>query len=327
VVYEKRRIFRDLRRFWIASEMTTNTVRVTNVSAKATAHDIHDFFSFSGEIENIELHRDGDTQVALVTFKEAQALDTALLLSGATVVDRAVNITALEDELSPSINTMPREQAFGNNEGSASRNPNQAVDVIATMLARGFVLGKDAISKAKEFDEKHDLSSSAKSSVVNFDKSTGISEKLTAGTAVVNQQMKAVDEKYQVSEKTRAALAVAEQQVSIAGSALMKNRYILTGASWVTGAFSRVQKVAAEVGQKAKEKASTMESEQHSSDDHSDGYGPVPSYPAATQRGAPPPSTVGGQYPNLGYDHYSPLHTTEPPRSTKTTPSTQGLIL
>lgn len=32
-------------------------MRVTNVSAKATEHDIHDFFSFSGEIENIELHR------------------------------------------------------------------------------------------------------------------------------------------------------------------------------------------------------------------------------------------------------------------------------
>ena len=37
--------------------LQTNTVRVTNVSAKATAHDIHDFFSFSGEIENIDLHR------------------------------------------------------------------------------------------------------------------------------------------------------------------------------------------------------------------------------------------------------------------------------
>jgi hypothetical protein len=308
--------------------MSTNTVRVTNVSAKATAHDIHDFFSFSGEIENIELLRDGDTQIALVTFKEAQALDTALLLSGATVVDRAVNISLLEDELSPSTNSIPREQAFRNDGGlggSGSRDPNQAVDVIATMLAKGFVLGKDAVNKAKEFDERHDLSASAKSSVVNFDKNTGISEKLTAGTAVVNQQMKAVDEKYQVSEKTRAAFAVAEEKVAIAGSALMKNRYILTGASWVTGAFSRVQKAAAEVSQKAKEKASTMESEQRSNpvhEDHSssfsDGYGPLPSFPA-TERAVPRSATesAGSQYPNLGYDHYSPLHSTEP-RSTRT---------
>jgi hypothetical protein len=41
-----------------------------------------DFFSFSGEIQNIELERDGGgSQVAYVTFKESQALDTALLLS------------------------------------------------------------------------------------------------------------------------------------------------------------------------------------------------------------------------------------------------------
>ncbi|KAG0599132.1 hypothetical protein M758_12G130800 [Ceratodon purpureus] len=312
--------------------MTTNTVRVTNVSAKATAHDIHDFFSFSGEIENIDLHRDGDTQIALVTFKEAQALDTALLLSGATVVDRAVNISPVEDELSPSMNSVPREQMFGNDRGSSGTgNPNQAVEVIATMLAKGFVLGKDAVGKAKEFDEKHDLSSSAKSSVVNFDKNTGISEKLSAGTAVVNQQMKAVDEKFQVTEKTRAALAVAEEKVATAGSALMKNRYILTGATWVTGAFSRVQKAAAEVSQKAKEKATAMESEQNKGHTHeethsssfADSYGAPPPYPAA-ERATLAPTSASTQYPNLGYDHYSPLHSTDP-RSTRT-PS-QGLML
>lgn len=34
-----------------------HTVRVSNVSAKATEHDIQDFFSFSGEIDHIELHK------------------------------------------------------------------------------------------------------------------------------------------------------------------------------------------------------------------------------------------------------------------------------
>ena len=88
----------------------------------------------------------------------------------------------------------------------------------------------------------------------------------------------------------------------------------------MTGAFSRVQKVAAEVGQKAKEKASAMESEQnrghvnqgnHSSS-FADGFGAPPPYPAATE--AP---KSGSQYPNLGYDHYSPLHSVDP-RSTRT---------
>jgi hypothetical protein len=34
-----------------------NTVRVSNVSPRATEHDIQDFFSFSGEIEHVELHK------------------------------------------------------------------------------------------------------------------------------------------------------------------------------------------------------------------------------------------------------------------------------
>lgn len=318
--------------------MTTNTVRVTNVSLKATAHDLQDFFSFSGEIENIELQRYNDTQIALVTFKEAQALDTALLLSGATVVDRAVNITAVEDELSPNVSHLPRD--FNIDEGFADSNaqkPNQATDVIATMLAKGFILGKDAAGKAREFDEKHQLTASATSSVVNFDKKTGISEKIGVGSAVVNQQLKAVDEKYQVSERTRAAFAVAEEKVSTAGSALLKNRYVMTGATWVTGAFSRVQKAAAEVSQKAKEKAATMESGerskgQFSEEEHRspfyDSYGPPPPYPTSERAAVSLSSaaeSASSRYPGLGYDHYTPLLNTEPP--TTKPPPAQGLIL
>ncbi|KAK8449511.1 hypothetical protein SEVIR_7G232400v4 [Setaria viridis] len=63
-----------------------------------------------------------------------------------------------------------------------------------------------------------------------------------------------MDQKYQVSEKTKSALAAAEQSVSTAGSAIMKNRYVLTGAAWVTGAFSKVTSAANDVGAKAKEK-------------------------------------------------------------------------
>jgi len=42
---------------WDGQKEGVHTVRVSNVSAKATEHDIQDFFSFSGEIEQIELHK------------------------------------------------------------------------------------------------------------------------------------------------------------------------------------------------------------------------------------------------------------------------------
>lgn len=149
----------------------------------------------------------------------------------------------------------------------------KAEDVVSGMLAKGFILGKDAVSKAKSFDEKHQLTSTASSKVSSFDKKIGLTEKISVGTAVVGEKISAgtavvsdrvreVDQKFQVSEKTKSAFAAAEQTVSNAGSAIMKNRYVFTGASWVTGAFSKVAKAAGEVGQKTKEKMDKAEEEQ-----------------------------------------------------------------
>jgi len=130
----------------------------------------------------------------------------------------------------------------------------KAEDIVGTMLAKGFILGRDALDKAKALDEKHQLTSTATARVSSFDKRIGLSEKISVGTSAVNDKVKEMDQKYQVSEKTKSALAAAEQSVSTAGSAIMKNRYVLTGAAWVTGAFSKVTSAANDVGAKAKEK-------------------------------------------------------------------------
>ncbi|KAJ7525087.1 hypothetical protein O6H91_17G035800 [Diphasiastrum complanatum] len=208
--------------------MPTATVKVSNLSVKATKQDVLEFFSFSGEIQHVELHSDGESsQIAFVTFKDHEALDTALLLS---------------------------------TEASAANTEEKTQTVIANMLAKGYILGKDAMSSAKAFDEKHKLTANASATVSNLDKKIGLSEKINAGTAAVNQGVKSVDEKYHVSEKTKQAFAAAEQTVQNAGSALMKNKYILTGATWVTGAFSKVAKAANDVTQKTKEKVQSNES-------------------------------------------------------------------
>lgn len=134
-----------------------------------------------------------------------------------------------------------------------SKNPSgiesalrKAEDVAGSMLAKGFILGKDAVEKAKTFDETHQLTSTASAKVSSIDKSLGLSEKISTGTIVVNEKMKEMDEKYQVAEKTKSALVAAEQTVSTAGSKIMRNRYILTGAAWVTGAYSKVATTATE---------------------------------------------------------------------------------
>ncbi|PKI32942.1 hypothetical protein CRG98_046669 [Punica granatum] len=66
----------------IAAASETRTVQVRQLSDLATEREIHEFFSFSGEIEHVEiLSEAGELRTAFVTFKDPKALEIALLLS------------------------------------------------------------------------------------------------------------------------------------------------------------------------------------------------------------------------------------------------------
>ncbi|KAI9111548.1 hypothetical protein K1719_017238 [Acacia pycnantha] len=242
--------------------MPLTTVKVSNVSLGATERDIKEFFSFSGDIEYVEMQsHDERSQIAYVTFKDLQGAETAVLLSGATIVDLSVTVTMDPDyKLPPAV--LASETATKTPVGGESAL-RKAEDVVSSMLAKGFILGKDAVNKARTLDEKHQLTSTASAKVASFDQKIGLSEKISVGASVVSDRVREVDQKYQVSEKTKSAFAAAEQKVSTAGSAIMNNRYVLTGASWVTGAFNKVAKAAGEVGQKTKEKVENAEQEEH----------------------------------------------------------------
>lgn len=243
-------------------EAPVRTVKVTNVSLSATVQDIKEFFSFSGDIEHVEM-QSGDewSQVAYVTFKDAQGAETALLLSGATIVDLSVIIAPAPEYQPPPTYSASAPPMSGTRVAVGGDNTvvHKAEDVVSTMLAKGFVLGKDAVGKAKAFDEKHGFTSTAGAKVASIDKKIGLSDKITTGTSLVTGKVKEMDQKFQVSDKTKSAFAAAEQKVSSAGSAIMKNRYVFTGASWVTGAFNKVAKAATDVGTMTKEKMAAEE--------------------------------------------------------------------
>ncbi|KAI3985849.1 hypothetical protein MKX01_026635 [Papaver californicum] len=58
------------------------TIEVTSLSHSATEKDVYDFFAFSGTIEHVEIIRYGECAcTAYVTFKDAHAQETAVLLS------------------------------------------------------------------------------------------------------------------------------------------------------------------------------------------------------------------------------------------------------
>ncbi|KAG6571186.1 Binding partner of ACD11 1, partial [Cucurbita argyrosperma subsp. sororia] len=242
--------------------MAMRTVRVTNVSLGATEKNLREFFSFSGEIEFVEMRKDNEQfQVAFVTFKDPKGAETSILLSGATIVDQPISIVSAPDYNLPAVaasdppaasapateNTGAETAGTTGTTGTTGSAMQKAEDVVSSMLAKGFILGKDALNRAKSFDERHRLTSTASLKVASLDQKIGLSEKISVGTTVVNEKVREMDEKFQVSEKTKAA-------VNNAGSAIMTNRYVSTGASWVSQTFQRVAKAAVDVSQKTKEK-------------------------------------------------------------------------
>ncbi|KAK3039293.1 hypothetical protein RJ639_026677 [Escallonia herrerae] len=70
------------------------TVEVTGLSHKVTEKDVYDFFAFCGTIEHVKIVRAGEFAcTAYVTFRDAYPLETAVLPSGATILDQRVCIT------------------------------------------------------------------------------------------------------------------------------------------------------------------------------------------------------------------------------------------
>ncbi|KAL0751430.1 hypothetical protein Bca101_033433 [Brassica carinata] len=249
--------------------MIIRSVKVGNLSSGATEHDIKEFFSFSGEVETIDIQGSGEHS-AYVTFKDPQGAETA----GASIADQSVTIELAPNYTPPAA---PHAETQSGGGGAAEGVVQKAEDVVSSMLAKGFILGKDAVGKAKAFDEKLGFTSTATAGVASIDQKIGLSQKFTAGTTLVNDKIKEVDQSLHVSERTKSAYASAEQTVSSAGNAVMKNRYVLTGVSWAAGAFSRVAKAAGEVSQKTKEKVEAEHPPQPSQSQEQlpEGYAPI----------------------------------------------------
>ncbi|KAJ1409084.1 hypothetical protein SESBI_22973 [Sesbania bispinosa] len=211
------------------------------------------------------------SKTAFVTFKDPRALEIALLLSGATIVDQIVSITPAENYVpnhemqevrvvENATNVVPSGNISLNieEEKPSSTNGrvylNRAQVVVTSMLAKGSAIRQDAVNKAKAFDEKHQLTANASAKVISFDKRVGLTEKLTVGLSVVNEKVKSVDQRLHVSDKTMAAIFAAERKLNDTGSAVKTSRYVTAGTAWLNGAFSKVAKAGHVASTKTREK-------------------------------------------------------------------------
>ncbi|XP_047308028.1 binding partner of ACD11 1 [Impatiens glandulifera] len=234
------------------------TVEVTGLSNKITEKDIYEFFAFCGTIEHVDIVRAGDYAcTTYVTFKESYAMETAVLLSGATIVDQHVCITRWgdyddsfsfwnqhlqhdEDISNPAESSNAREFTIP----SAGEAVSFTQDIVKGMIGKGYVLGKDALTKAKALDESYKVSASATAKVVELSERVGLADTIFAGMEAV----KSVDGKFHISDTTRSAVTATGRTVAAAANSVAKSSYFSAGALWMSDALTRAAKVASDLG-------------------------------------------------------------------------------
>ncbi|KAL6562537.1 hypothetical protein OROGR_003544 [Orobanche gracilis] len=239
------------------------TAEVTSLSPNTTEKDVNDFFSFCGAIEHVEIVRAGEfASTAYVTFKNPHALETAVLLSylhqGATILDQPVCITRwghYEDNYdlwSHSSWRIEDESSTSNTQAlrvvpSAGEAVSLAQDVVKTMVAKGYVLGRDALGKAKAFDESHHVSQTAIAKVAQLSERIGLTDKIFAGF----EAARSVDQRYHISGTTKAAVSATGRTAVSAANAVVSSSYFSKGALWASSALSRAAQAAADLGSRA----------------------------------------------------------------------------
>ncbi|KAF5735534.1 hypothetical protein HS088_TW15G01041 [Tripterygium wilfordii] len=244
------------------------TVEVTNLSPRATEEDVWNFFAHCGAVEHVEIIRSGESScTAYVTFRDAYALEIAILLSGAAIVDQRVCIThwgAAIGEYDPWNGHVANFE--GNNSSTVTHvnqlvsSPGEAVtitqEVVKTMIAKGYVLGKDALIMAKAFDESHHVSAIAAAKVAELSKKIGLTDKINSSV----ETLKSVDEKYHVSEISKSvasvtgtAAIVTGRTAAAAANAFVNSRFFAAGALWASDVLSRAAKAAADMGTRPNE--------------------------------------------------------------------------
>lgn len=119
-----------------------------------------------------------------------------------------------------------------------------AQEVVKSMLAKGYVLGKDTLSQAKAFDESHQVSATAAAKVAELNQKIGLTDKIGAGVDAI----KSVDERYHISETTKSAVSATGRAAASAAQTVVNSSYFSKGAMWLSGALNRAAQAAADAG-------------------------------------------------------------------------------
>jgi hypothetical protein len=243
---------------------TKTAVYVTNISPNANEKTVSDFFSFCGKITKLYLKKEdgGQNSSAVVQFETESAAKTALLLTNALIVDRPITVVPYTpttpapsggDSAATSA-PIPAEMGAPVSEehitqrdfGGVPDDERSKTSVVASMVASGYVLGSDILTKAKEYDDKHMISLQAKVALEQIkvkaheiDKQYGISEKVTATKTAVVEKAKKIDEDYKISEKAAQAANTVKTTVVQTAQKAQENPTVKSGVESLKSGFQK----------------------------------------------------------------------------------------
>jgi len=236
-------------------EQLTTSVYITNISASASEKTVSDFFSFCGKIDKLFLKKEENgTSSAVVQFETESAAKTALLLTNALIVDKPITVTPYSLNVDqPSTSTILEENLVPDNKVTQRDFPvpdeqRTKTSVIASLIAAGYVLGQDTLGKAKDYDEKHNISLQAKvavdmmkNKVQELDNQYKISEKAAAISQQATDKAKKIDEQYHISEKAQQTATVVKTQVQTYAQKVSENPTVAKGITSAMGTFESIK--------------------------------------------------------------------------------------
>jgi len=205
------------------------SVFVSNISESATAKTISDFFSFCGRITDLKLSTNPGPKQAIVTFGTDSAAKTALLLTNAMIIDRPISVT-LYQPVDQTTTTQASNQDvplqtqdhkdITNLDHQVPDDQRSKTSTIASLMAAGYVLGSDALYKAKEYDDQHGVTTSILNSAQGLiakaseiDQQYQVSSQIGAVASSLWTGAKAIDNQVHITDTATSWLSWAGQSL------------------------------------------------------------------------------------------------------------------
>jgi len=218
-------------------------ILVSNLDSNVNSTQISNFFSFCGKIISLSLREKDDSTEAVLFFENEASAKTALLLDNALINDKPMTVKTYSKEQQ---NIHKSEDIEAKKEIASGSEPNvyvkdieednivnrdtsnrSATATIASIIASGYILGVDALNKAKQFDNEKQISESVSTKTSNFkeqvaqlDRDYGISETASNTSRSLNEQWDQFDQQHKLSENAAAVTSSISDTVSGWGSAV-----------------------------------------------------------------------------------------------------------